>query len=217
MTASFDLFANEPQALQLRLGPQAMVLRQRALPYAQQLFEGIQSALLQAPLCQLQTPGGHRMSVRTSSCGPQGWVSDERGYRYATAHPDTNKPWPSIPVAWQTLAIDAASEAGFNGFMPDSCLINQYTPESKMSLHQDRNESDFTQPIVSISLGMSAVFLWGGMQRSDRPSQVLLHHGDIVVWGGTDRLRFHGIKHLTGAPHSECGAMRYNLTLRRAR
>ncbi|THJ30850.1 DNA oxidative demethylase AlkB [Lampropedia aestuarii] len=217
MTASFDLFADSPEEQRVALGPQAVVLRQKASPLAAELVARIEDVLQHSPLYQMATPGGKPLSVRTTSCGTHGWSSDPTGYSYVRHHPLTDQAWPEIPAAWSALATEAAQEAGFAQFAPDTCLINQYGLDSKMALHQDRSEQDLRQPVVSISLGMSALFLWGGMQRSDKPAHVLLHHGDMVVWGGVDRLRFHGIKHLTGAPHPQLGAMRYNLTLRRAR
>lgn len=216
MQAPFDLFADMPEQQRITLGKQAVVLRQRASALADQLVAEIQSVVTQAPLYQMVTPGGLPMSVRTTSCGSHGWASDQRGYGYASAQPNAEA-WPPIPPNWRDLAVAAAKEAGFVQFAPDTCLVNQYRLDSRMTLHQDRSEQDLRQPVVSISLGMSALFLWGGMQRSDKAAHVELHHGDVVVWGGVDRLRFHGIKHLTGAPHPSLGAMRYNLTLRRAR
>lgn len=216
-TPSGDLFANAGVEQRIALGPQAVLLRGRALPLAAELLAQIHAITQRAPLRQMATRGGHRMSVHTSSCGAFGWVSSRAGYGYAAADPDSGQAWPAMPASLQQWARDVAQEAGFAAFTPDACLINQYDAHGKMGLHQDRDEVDFSQPIVSVSLGMSATFLWGGLRRSDTTSQIVLAHGDVVVWGGADRLRFHGIKGLTGAPHPEVGARRFNLTLRRAR
>lgn len=217
MAYPLDLFADDAASQRIPLGPQALVLRQLATPFEQELMACIKAVLQAAPLYQVITPGGHGMSVRTTSCGSLGWVSDANGYGYARQHPVTEQAWPAIPAPLLALAREAAKEAGFAHFAPDTCLLNQYRTDSTMALHQDRSETDFSQPVVSISLGMSALFLWGGMRRSDKAAHVLLDHGDVVVWGGADRLRFHGIKHVSGPPHPQLGALRYNLTLRRAR
>ena len=145
-----------------------------------------------------------------------GWVTYERGYRYTSVDPETRKPWPVMPEVFASLAIRAAAEAGFPGFEPDACLINHYAPGARMSLHQDKDEQDFGAPIVSVSLGMSATFLFGGQERSDRAARVPLHHGDVVVWGGADRLRYHGIMPLKDVPHPMMGSERINLTFRKA-
>jgi alkylated DNA repair protein (DNA oxidative demethylase) len=162
------------------------------------------------------TPGGLPMSVTSTNCGMLGWVTDPRGYRYTSVDPETRNPWPVMPEVFASLAIRAAAEAGFAGFEPDACLINRYVPGARMSLHQDRNEQDFGAPIVSVSLGMSATFLFGGHERSDRAARVALHHGDVVVWGGPDRLRYHGIMPLKDVPHPLMGSVRINLTFRKA-
>jgi len=154
------------------------------------------------------------MSVAMTNCGRLGWVSDRRGYRYATLDPDSDRPWPAMPEPLRRLGREAAASAGFPDFEPDACLINRYQPGARMSLHQDCNERDFTQPIVSISLGLPAVFLFGGPQRSDRPLRVPLEHGDVVVWGGPARLRYHGVAPLKDGLHPLTGPCRINLTLR---
>ena len=164
----------------------------------------------------MQTPGGRRIGVEMTNCGALGWVSDRRGYRYQPLDPDSGLPWPALPAALAELAPAAARAAGFDGFAPDACLVNRYAPGARMALHQDRDERDLTQPIVSVSLGAPAVFLWGGLQRSDRAERVPLAHGDVVVWGGACRLRFHGVAPLRAAAHPLTGALRINCTLRRA-
>lgn len=156
------------------------------------------------------------MSVATTSCGAWGWVSDRRGYRYSAHDPSSGEPWPAMPDAFAALAGAAAAAAGFDGFVPDACLVNHYVPGAKLSLHQDKDERDLAAPIVSVSLGMPAVFLFGGPSRADRPQRTPLLHGDVVVWGGVDRLRFHGVLPLGGEPHALLGAERVNLTLRKS-
>jgi alkylated DNA repair protein (DNA oxidative demethylase) len=163
------------------------------------------------------TPGGYRMSVAMTNCGDFGWVSDRRGYRYDGLDPDSGKHWPAMPKAFLDLAARAALEAGYPGFVPDACLINRYEPGTRLTLHQDKNEADFDAPIVSVSLGLPATFLFGGAERRDRPRRVRLFHGDVAVWGGPSRLAFHGIASLGEGHHPELGRQRINLTLRRAR
>ncbi|MGH8629503.1 MAG: DNA oxidative demethylase AlkB, partial [Burkholderiales bacterium] len=162
------------------------------------------------------TPGGFRMSVAMTNCGLAGWVSDQSGYRYDRVDPLSGGPWPGMPACFAQLASGAAAEAGFAGFVADSCLINRYAPGTRLSLHQDRNEQDFRAPIVSVSLGIAAVFLFGGLKRSDRPHRIPLSHGDVVVWGGPDRLRYHGVMPLRDDYHPSMGRYRINLTFRKA-
>jgi DNA oxidative demethylase len=157
------------------------------------------------------------MSVAMTNCGEAGWVTDRSGYRYDAIDPESGQPWPAMPDVFSALAADAAVAAGFAGFVPDACLINQYRAGARLSLHQDRNERDFTAPIVSVSLGVPATFLWGGRRRADRPARVPLLHGDVVVWGGIDRLTFHGVNPLADGIHPMTGSVRFNLTFRRAR
>jgi DNA oxidative demethylase len=164
----------------------------------------------------MSTPGGGRMSVAMTNCGRFGWISDHSGYRYSECDPLTGGPWPPIPSAFATLAQNAATIAGFHGFAPDACLINRYVPGSRLALHQDRDEQDFSAPIVSVSLGAPAVFLFGGSRRRDKPTRYELLDGDVVVWGGPARLRYHGIAKLPCGSTSVPGAVRYNLTLRKA-
>jgi DNA oxidative demethylase len=191
-------------------------LQRLAAPHAQAIMAAVAAVAAQASWRQMVTPGGRRMSVQMSNCGPLGWVSDSRGYRYDTEDPATGRPWPAIPDAIASLATDAARRCGFASFEPDACLINRYEPGARMSLHQDRNERDFTQPIVSVSLGLPAVFLFGGLARSDRTQQLLLQHGDVLVWGGPARLRFHGVRPIVDGEHPATGRCRINLTLRKA-
>lgn len=215
---TFDLFGFEDtQHLgNEMLGKQAIVLRAFALPYLDQAFAALHNVINTSPLRQMVTPGGYTMSVTTTSCGQLGWVSDQDGYRYSRLDPHTGKHWPDIPASLLMLAADAANTAGFPGFVPDACLINRYLPEAKMSLHQDKNELDMAAPIVSVSLGMPAVFLFGGHKREDKTQRVSLFHGDVTVWGGVDRLRFHGVLPVKSNPHPVLGEQRINLTFRKA-
>ena len=194
----------------------AVVLRSFALTEETLLLQAIDAVVAKAPFRHLVTPGGFRMSVGMSNAGPLGWVSDRRGYRYDPIDPDSGKHWPSMPDIFLRLASSAAAQAGYAGFVPDACLINRYEPGTRLSLHQDRNERDFDQPIVSVSLGIPAVFLFGGMQRADPQIRVPLGHGDVVVWGGPARLRYHGVLPLKPNHHDALGSSRINLTFRRA-
>jgi alkylated DNA repair protein (DNA oxidative demethylase) len=162
------------------------------------------------------TPGGFRMSVAMTNCGTYGWVSDATGYRYNKLDPESGRPWPRMPKVFMNLATDAGCEAGFEGFAPDACLVNRYQPGARLTLHQDKNERDFAAPIVSVSLGLPAVFLFGGTKRSERTVRVPLEHGDVVVWGGPARLRYHGVRPLEAGSHPLTGAYRFNLTFRKA-
>lgn len=198
------------------LGPGATVLRGFALPFAASVLAAFEQVVASSPLRHMVTPGGLRMSVEMTNCGLAGWVSDRGGYRYDCADPLTGEPWPQMPGCFARLATEAATQAGFDGFVADSCLINRYAPGTRLSLHQDRNEQDFGQPIVSVSLGMPAIFLFGGPKRSDRPRRVPLEHGDVVVWGGPDRLRYHGVMPLQDGDHPMTGRFRINLTFRKA-
>jgi alkylated DNA repair protein (DNA oxidative demethylase) len=198
------------------LAPGAMLLRGRASPDAVALMADLQAVLDQAPLRRMITPGGFRMSVAMSNCGALGWVSDRTGYRYDAVDPNSGYRWPSMPASFLRLARLAAAESGFSGFEPDACLVNRYEPGARLTLHQDRNERDFSQPIVSVSLGLPAVFVFGGPKRSDTPVRVPLMHGDVVVWGGPARLHYHGVLALRQGHHLLTGDCRFNLTLRRA-
>ncbi len=177
---------------------------------------GLLEALAQdAPFRQMETPGGRKMSVAMTNCGGSGWVSDRAGYRYEGRDPLTGRPWPEMPAPLRDLARDSATQAGFTGFDPDACLINQYLPGARLSLHQDKDEADFSQPIVSVSLGLSAVFLFGGLSRADPVRKIGLEHSDVVVWGGPSRLRYHGISPVKEGDHALLGRRRINLTFRR--
>lgn len=211
-----DLFAEQEAGHPLPLGPQAMVLRGYALSLMSRLLPALEDISTQSPFRHMLTPGGRSMSVALTNCGALGWHSDSHGYRYIRLDPQTGQPWPAMPAPFLQLARSAANTAGFSFYTPDACLINRYLPGSRLTLHQDRDEHDYSAPIVSVSLGMSATFLFGGLKRSDRTARVDLHHGDVVVWGGSDRLRYHGILPLHGPAHPLLGEQRINFTFRKA-
>jgi alkylated DNA repair protein (DNA oxidative demethylase) len=182
-----------------------------------ELIAALRNIAAAAPFRRMVTPGGHQMSVSMTNCGNAGWVTDRTGYRYDAADPESGQPWPAMPPLFRELADRAAGRAGFAGFAPDVCLINRYVPGAKMSLHQDEDELDFAAPIVSVSLGLPAIFLFGGLKRSDKPQRFRLEHGDIAVWGGPSRLFFHGVAPLADGEHPVMGPQRLNLTFRKIR
>jgi alkylated DNA repair protein (DNA oxidative demethylase) len=194
----------------------AVLLRAFARAEGEELLAAVGTVTARAPFRHMVTPGGFTMSAAMTNCGRAGWITDRRGYRYDAIDPETGRPWPDLPEVFLRLARRAAAEAGYDGFTPDACLINRYEPGSRLSLHQDRNERDFAAPIVSVSLGLPAVFLFGGDRRSDRPRRYRLEHGDVAVWGGAARLAFHGIAPLADGEHPLTGRRRFNLTLRKA-
>jgi alkylated DNA repair protein (DNA oxidative demethylase) len=193
-----------------------VVLRGFARGEATALLAAVRKVTAAAPFRNMITPGGLRMSVAMTNCGRAGWVTDRRGYRYEAADPMTGRTWPPIPVSFRELAVSAADAAGFAGFEPDACLVNRYEPGTRLSLHRDENERDLSAPIVSVSLGLPAAFLFGGLSRGDRPRRIPLESGDVVVWGGPARLTYHGVAPLADGEHSLTGRCRINLTLRRA-
>jgi DNA oxidative demethylase len=195
----------------------AALLRGFAKPVEADLIAALREIVAQAPFRRMNTPGGHQMSVAMTNCGSAGWVTDRGGYRYDGVDPDSGKPWPAMPPVFCDLAGQAAADAGFDGFSPDACLINRYEPGARMSLHQDKDEQDFGAPIVSVSLGLPAIFLFGGLKRADKPRRFRLEHGDIAVWGGPARLFFHGVAPLADGEHALMGRQRINLTFRKAR
>ncbi|ADP13080.1 DNA repair system specific for alkylated DNA [Erwinia sp. Ejp617] len=211
-----DLFA-EDQPRQEPLAEGAVILRRRARDITPRLIAQIEDIAASNPFYHRITPGGHRMSVAMTHCGDLGWSTDSRGYQYSAQDEASGQRWPAMPPQFRQLAQECAGEAGFSGFNPDACLINRYEPGAKMTLHQDKDERDLRQPIVSVSLGLPAVFLFGGFERGDASQRVLLEHGDVVVWGGPSRLRYHGILPLKAGIHPLAGAFRFNLTFRRAR
>jgi alkylated DNA repair protein (DNA oxidative demethylase) len=218
MTA--DLFDDSPQQDGpecLSLAPGAMLLRGFACGADVEVLQAVEAVMAAAPLRHMQTPGGYTMSVATTSCGALGWVSDARGYRYAALDARSGQPWPALPSSFLDLARHAAAQAGYADFTPESCLINEYVPGAKLSLHQDKDEKDLSAPIVSLSLGLPAVFLFGSASRKDRAQRYRLVHGDAVVWGGASRLAYHGVMPLADGEHALLGHRRINLTFRRVR
>jgi DNA oxidative demethylase len=209
-----DLF--EEDRRDVRLAPGAMLLGGFARYLEAPCLTALQRVVEAAPFRHMVTPGGHRMSIAITNCGAAGWVTDRTGYRYERDDPQTGRPWPAMPEVFAELAADAAGRAGFGGFTPDACLVNRYEAGARLSLHQDKNERDFSAPIVSVSLGLPAVFLLGGSRRADTPRRVPLAHGDVVVWGGPARLRYHGVLPVEAGHHPLLGGCRINLTFRRA-
>jgi alkylated DNA repair protein (DNA oxidative demethylase) len=216
MTTLLLHFPPDGSPSQESLGPGAAVLRGFAVAREAALLAALQDVARDAPFRHMATPGGFQMSAAMTNCGPLGWVSDQAGYRYDPIDPDTGRAWPPMPRAFLQLAHDAAAAAGFMDFEPDACLINRYAPGARLTLHQDKDEQDFGKPIVSVSLGLPAVFLFGGSSRADKPRRVSLDHGDTVVWGGPARLRYHGVLPVGEGTHRLTGAFRFNLTLRKA-
>ena len=209
-----DLPENKPR--QLSLGEGAFILRGFIKEIDHILLGEIKAILAQAPLRHMITPGGFRMSVAMSNCGSVGWVADQRGYRYDALDPLSGRAWPAMPAVFMDVARRAAACAGFENFVPDACLINSYEPGTRLSLHQDKDERDASAPIVSVSLGLPAIFLFGGAKRNVRPQRYPLEHGDVVVWGGPSRFNFHGIVPIAEGHHPLTGCRRINLTFRKA-
>lgn len=210
-----DLFADTPP-WQEPLAPGAVILRRYARERAPALLLAITDIASRSPFRQMVTPGGYTMSVAMTNCGELGWTTNQHGYLYSPEDPLTGKCWPPMPRIFRELAAEAASACGYERFAPDACLINRYQPGTKLSLHQDKDEHDLRAPIVSVSLGLPAVFQFGGKQRNDPLRRVLLEHGDVVVWGGESRLFYHGIQPLKEGTHPDTGSCRYNLTFRLA-
>jgi alkylated DNA repair protein (DNA oxidative demethylase) len=194
----------------------AVVLRGLALPFEKDLLAALDDIAHQSPFRHMVTPGGFTMSVAMTNCGAAGWVTDRTGYRYDRNDPETARPWPPMPDCFFALAVAAARQAGYPAFRPDACLINRYKPGARLSLHQDKNERNFANPIVSVSLGLPATFQFGGLKRNDPVKKFALRHGDAVVWGGPSRLCYHGVQELKDGFHETLGRMRINLTFRGA-
>ena len=214
---NLSLFAGTPRvASREELAEGAWLLRGFALAWEAALLNGLREVTTAAPFRNMLTPGGYRMSVAMTNCGELGWVTDRSGYRYDAVDPESGKRWPAMPGVFRELAARAAVEAGFGEFRPDACLANRYEPGTKLSLHQDKDERDFTQPIVSVSQGIPAMFLFGGFARGDKTQRVVLEHGDVVIWGGPARLRYHGVMTLKEDEHPALGRIRVNLTFRKA-
>lgn len=217
MSDLFDSLPVDEGAVDVTLAPGAMILRGFARPHEAALLAALRDIVARAPFRHLITLGGHRMSVAMTNCGAVGWVSDRSGYRYSPIDPEGGQPWLPMPEVLVRLAGDAALRGGFDAFRPDACLVNRYEPGAKLSLHQDKDELDLDAPIVSVSLGLPAVFQFGGMARSDRPARHRLVHGDVVVWGGLSRLAYHGVLPLADGEHPLLGRQRINLTFRKTK
>lgn len=217
MTA--DLFDSVADAQPPReeIADGAVLLRGFVKPMERELIDAVRAIVAQSPFRRMTTPGGHLMSVAMTNCGERGWITDHTGYRYDPIDPENGAPWPAMPPVFRDLARRAAERGGFTGFLPDACLVNRYEPGTRLSLHQDKDELDYAAPIVSVSLGLPATFLFGGMARSDKPRRFRLVHGDVVVWGGPSRLAYHGVAPLADAEHALLGRKRINLTFRRTR
>lgn len=210
------LSALDPMPAAERLGEGAILLRRFAAAESGALAAAVREIATAAPFRHMVTPGGFRMSVAMTNCGEAGWVTDRGGYRYSRHDPQTGRPWPAMPPLLRALAVLGSTEGGFAGFAPDACLINRYEPGAKLSLHRDEDERDLAAPVVSVSLGLPAVFLWGGLARKDPLRRLRLESGDVVVWGGAARLVYHGIAPLAEGEHPLTGSCRINLTLRKA-
>jgi alkylated DNA repair protein (DNA oxidative demethylase) len=214
-----DLFDHvaEAQPSREEIADGAVLLRGFVKPIESELIEAVRAIVAQSPFRRMTTPGGHLMSVAMTNCGERGWITDHTGYRYDPIDPRTGAPWPAMPPVLRDLARRAAEQGDFNGFAPDACLVNRYEPGTRLSLHQDKDELDYSAPIVSVSLGLPATFLFGGMARSDKPRRYRLVHGDVVAWGGPSRLAYHGVAPLADGEHALLGRKRVNLTFRRTR
>ena len=214
-----DLFDNvaEAQPPREEIADGAVLLRGFVRLFEEELIAAMRAVVAQAPFRRMTTPGGYQMSVAMTNCGERGWITDHTGYRYDAIDPRSDAPWPAMPLVFRNLARRAAEQGGFVGFAPDACLVNRYEAGTRLSLHQDKDELDFSAPIVSVSLGLPAIFLFGGMVRSDRPRRFRLLHGDVVVWGGPSRLAYHGVAPLADGEHALLGRQRINLTFRETR
>jgi alkylated DNA repair protein (DNA oxidative demethylase) len=216
MQAHGDLFAADATAARIEVADGAVVLRAAALADADAIVAEIAAIAAISPFRRMTTPGGFEMSVAMTNCGDFGWISDRTGYRYSPVDPLTGKSWPKLPAVFLRCAADTADAAGFPGFVPDACLINRYEPGTRLSLHQDKDERYHAYPVVSVSLGLPAVFLFGGARRNDKTQRIPLAHGDVVVWGGASRLSYHGVLALKEGEHPALGRQRINLTLRKS-
>ena len=223
-----DLFENDlfgsPVEQQVHIAEGAMLLRQfvqqnkNALLDETTVLADLNCILENSPLRKMTTASGFTMSVAMTNCGKLGWVSGSNGYMYSSIDPETAQPWPAMPPALLEAATRIARQAGYPGFLPDACLINRYLAGAQMGLHQDRDEKDFSQPIVSLSIGLSARFIIGGLDsaagRNAHTQSVVLKHGDAIVFGAAARLMFHGVLSLKPGHHPLVGNSRINLTFR---
>jgi alkylated DNA repair protein (DNA oxidative demethylase) len=215
---TYDLFAlNAPlHPPKETMAEGAVLLRGEAFPFERELLAALNDIIAISPFRHMVTPGGNTMSVAMTNCGAAGWVTDRTGYRYDRIDPETGNSWPPMPDCFLDLAVAAAMEAGYPQFRPDICLINCYEPGARLSLHQDKNERDFANPIVSVSLGLPATSQFGSLKRNDEEKKFALKHGDVAVWGGPSRLCYHGVPELKDGHHESVGRMRINLTFRGA-
>jgi alkylated DNA repair protein (DNA oxidative demethylase) len=212
----FDSLA-EAQPSREQIADGAVLLRGFAKPIEAELIAAVREIVAQAPFRRMTTPGGYQMSVAMTNCGERGWITDHTGYRYDAIDPRSDLPWPAMPGVFRDLARRVAESSSYKGFAPDACLVNRYEPGTRLSLHQDKDELDLSAPIVSVSLGLPATFLFGGLKRSDKPRRFRLTHGDVVVWGGPARLAYHGVAPLADGEHALLGRKRVNLTFRKTR
>lgn len=209
-----DLLLPDTRPMRINVEKGAVLLRAFATPRGTEFLQALEHVAKQAPFRHMHTPGGGCMSAAMTSCGTLGWVSSLQGYAYTTQDPISQQAWPAMPACLLALAQSAAHAAGYDHFTPNACLLNCYQNGSHMGLHQDRDEHDTTQPIVSLSLGRSGLFLWGGPTRRDRVRTLTLEHGDVLVWGGPARLHYHGLKGLGPSAHPLTGWTRFNITFR---
>jgi alkylated DNA repair protein (DNA oxidative demethylase) len=198
------------------IAPGAVLLRGYALPFVPEILASLEAVAAHAPFRHMTTPWSAVISVAMTNCGDAGWLTDRTGYRYDRIDPESGLPSPTMPDCFRVLATGAANEAGYPGFVPDACLLNRYEPGTRLTLHQDKNERDYAHPIVSVSLGLPATFQFGGLKRSDTVRKFTVRQGDIVVWGGSSRLYYHGVAELREGEHPALGRLRINLTFRRA-
>jgi len=199
-----------------QLAEGAVVLRDFAAAGATTLLAALEGVIARAPFRHMTTPGGYVMSAAMTNCGTAGWITDRSGYRYDHVDPESGLPWPALPSCFRDLAGAAASDAGYPGFVPDACLINCYEPGARLTLHQDKDERDYSHPIVSVSLGLPTTFQFGGLKRTDPVRKFALRHGDVAIWGGPSRLCYHGVAELKEGEHEKLGRIRINLTFRGA-
>jgi DNA oxidative demethylase len=212
--STLELFGSDATA-PLQLGDGIHLLR--GFADTSTLFPVMEAVAARAPFRHLVTPGGQTMSVAMTNCGPVGWVSDRSGYRYSARDPLTGLDWPPMPPEFLRLALAAASAGGFREFQPDACLINRYAPGARLTAHRDADEQNFSQPIVSVSMGLPASFAFYGLTRGGKGRSVALSDGDVLVWGGPSRLVYHAVRPVKPGHHPLTGGYRFNLTFRHAR
>jgi alkylated DNA repair protein (DNA oxidative demethylase) len=213
--STLELFAGASRDEGVLLGPGIALLR--GFADTSRLMPLVENVASMSPFRHLVTPGGQTMSVAMTNCGTVGWVSDRSGYRYSSQDPLTGRRWPPMPPEFHELALTAAARGGFPDFVPDACLVNRYSPGSRLTAHRDADEQNFAQPIVSVSLGLPAGFAFYGLTRGGKGRSVALEDGDVLVWGGPSRLVYHAVRPVKPGNHPLTGGYRYNLTFRHAR